>query len=102
MANITIPLNEANWEQFLSRAQKAGANVRSRYKGVYINKNGRLHYFMARYQGKAGQKYLGRFPLTRDGEQEAFETYAKYVQTLLPEEMPKHPGRIIKSKIKVL
>jgi len=96
---IVIPLNKTNWEVFVRDAKKKGISVRSRYKGVYIKKNGKKHSFVARYQGCSAPKSFGYFSLSREGEQQAYNAYCEYLATIPKEQISIHKGRIIKSKI---
>lgn len=97
---LTIPLNEANWTTFYHKVIKAGGKVRSRYKGVTISTANHRPQFMTRYQGATVDKFLGRFPLTKEGEELAKKTYDEYIDNIDPSEISKYHGRTIKNKIK--
>lgn len=96
---IAIPLNEQNWLAFYRVNTAKGVKIRSRYKGVNIKLRFGVPIFYTRYNGKVGAKWLGSYPLTQDGEREAFEAYSEYLSTLNADQISKHPGRVIKAKI---
>ena len=97
---IVIPINEANWISFYYKAKKAGGNVVSRYKGVYISTANKLPQFMTSYQHGRSRKFLGRFPLTKEGEETAFKVYKEYIASIPTSDISNRPGRVIKDKIK--
>jgi hypothetical protein len=96
--NIFFPLNEASWHTFL-RKVPPGVKIQSRYKGVYVNKDGRRVMFMVRYGGKRHMKFIGRFPLTKEGEEQARDAYNAYVATIPLAERSRHPGQVVKRKV---
>lgn len=69
-----------NFLNFYNTARSKGILVRSRYTGVYINNSPKQGIaWTSQYHGKAKPKFIGRFPFTFEGEQQASNAYQQYL-----------------------
>lgn len=70
---MTIP-EHINFTTFYWQAKKQGVKIQSRYKGVCVMDSNKAYlWWVARFKNK----YLGHFPFTAKGEQEAAKAYEK-------------------------
>lgn len=99
--SITIPLviPSSDWERFYRLVAQDGLRVVSRYKGVHIRKNGKSIVFTASCHTKTGGKTLGNFPLTKQGEEKAFDAYMAYVNSVPIEERTAWHNRKVPGKL---
>jgi hypothetical protein len=75
---MTILIPEGtNQYTFYNECKQQGMSVRSRYAGVCLNETKGYPYWMARHKGQ----YIGRFPLTEEGEQRARQAYVKFLES---------------------
>jgi hypothetical protein len=100
MKGVFIPEDTENWLEFYHKERAKGYKVRSRYKGVCININHQRPAFFSQYYGRGNRKFLGRFPLTKEGELTAFRKYMEFLETLPSNS--KARKRIMKDKINSL
>jgi len=78
---MIIPLG-VDHSNFLYWAIDNKIRVTSKYQGVYLHGIDNKPGWMARYQGKIKSKYLGKFPLTEEGEKQASKMYLNYLNTI--------------------
>lgn len=97
---VTIPINEIDWVGFYNKCKDQGVKIRSRFIGIYLNVTNGKPFWMARYQGANGAKFLGRFEFTKIGEEKAAYKYSNYIESLKSEgvEFSVHPGAVRKYK----
>ncbi len=97
MVSMFIPYNEPNWTEYVLWLRKYKyPTPSSRYKGISISFQRNKPKFLVRYRGKGQYKYLGLFPLTREGEEQANQVYQKYISKLPP---PARIGRVMLEKL---
>jgi hypothetical protein len=94
---MKIPLDFPHWPTFYFEAKKQGASISSRFVGVYAKMRGNHPFWVARYQRKGFEKFLGHFSFSKDGEMRAAQAYSDYRKKVEGQNgQLNHKGRITK------